>query len=260
MNKTIRLPLPLLVLSASGLLLLLGLPLLVLILRVLNPGFLPSLLSTTVTEALRLSLLTSAISLLLTVLLGTPLAYLLARYTFPGQRILDTLVDLPIVLPPTVAGLGLLLTFGRRGFIGAYLNEVGITLAFTTVAVVMAQLFVASPLYIRAAKAGFSTVGQSYEGAALTLGASRWRTFRRVTLPLAAPHLTEGIILTWARAIGEFGATLVFAGSFRGLTQTMPLAIYAALESDLNAALVLSAILSLVAFSLLAAFRQFVKL
>ena len=260
MNKTIRLPLPLLLVGGSILLLLLVLPVLVLLVRAFSPGFASALLSPTVTEALRLTLLTTSISLALILLTGTPLAYLLARYRFRGRRLLDTLVDLPVVLPPTVAGVALLLTFGRRGVVGAFLADLGLTLAFTTTAVVMAQVFVAAPLYIRAAKAGFAAVPASYEGAALTLGASRWRTFRGVTLPLALPFLLEGAVLAWARAVGEFGATLVFAGSLRGVTQTMPLAIYAALESDLNAALVSSAILTLVAFSLLTAFRQFVKL
>lgn len=235
-------------------------PVLVLVVRALSPAFVTALLSPTVLEALRLTLLTTSLTLVLTLLTGTPIAYLLARYDFRGRQVIDTLVDLPIILPPTVAGVALLLTFGRRGFIGAYLSDLGLALAFTTSAVVLAQLFVASPLYIRAAKAGFAAVPPTVEAAALTLGASRWRTFLRVTLPLALPHLIEGAVLAWARAVGEFGATLVFAGSLKGVTQTMPLAIYTALESDLNAALALSAILTLVAFSLLTAFRQFVKL
>jgi molybdate transport system permease protein len=180
----------------------------------------------------------------------------LARYQFMGKRLLETLLDLPIVLPPTVAGVALLLTFGRRGFIGSYLNDLGITIAFTTTAVVLAQLFVASPLYIRSMRAAFANISERLEGAALTLGASRTQTFWRVTLPLTLPYFLEGVVLSWARALGEFGATIVFAGSLQGRTQTMPLAIYAALEQDLNTALVISAILTVVAFGLLFAFRQ----
>ena len=238
--------------------LLIVLPTLVIVLRSLGSESL-GVLNSTAVEALRLSLLTTSISLGLTLLFGTPIAYLLARYRFWGHRVLDTLIDLPILLPPTVAGVGLLLTFGRRGFVGQYLNDVGITLAFTTTAVVMAQLFVASPLYIRAMKAGFQSVPEHLEGAALSLGASRWRTFFRVTLPLTLPYLLEGAVLMWARALGEFGATIVFAGSLIGRSQTMPLAIYATLEQDLDAALKLSAILTVLAFALLLSFRALTR-
>jgi len=203
--------------------------------------------------------MTTALSLLIILVTGTPAAYLLARYRFPGHRLLDSLLDLPLVLPPTVAGVVLLLTFGRRGVIGAPLSEAGINIAFTTTAVVLAQVFVAAPLFIRAMKAGFSSVPERVEAAALTLGADRWRTFWRVTLPLTLPSVIEGSVLAWARALGEFGATIVFAGSFIGRTQTMPLAIYAALESDLNTAIAISAILTLTAFTLLFVFRYFVN-
>jgi molybdate transport system permease protein len=239
--------------------LLLGLPSLVVIARAIAPSFTKTLLNQTVVEALRLSLLTTSLSLALTLLLGTPLAYLLARYQFWGKRLLETLLDLPIVLPPTVAGVALLLTFGRRGFIGSYLNDVGFSIAFTTTAVVLAQLFVASPLYIRSMRAAFANISERIEGAALTLGASRTQTFWRVTLPLTLPYFLEGVVLSWARALGEFGATIVFAGSLQGRTQTMPLAIYAALEQDLDTALVISAILTVVAFGLLFTFRQIVR-
>lgn len=259
MAKAVRLPLRLLLPASLGMALLLGLPSLVLLARALNPALIDSLVNPTVTEALRLSLITTGLSLLLIMVLGTPVAYLLVRYRFPGHRLLDTLLDLPLVLPPTVAGVALLLTFGRRGFVGSYLSDAGVNLAFTTIAVVLAQMFVAAPLFIRAMKAGFSSVPERTEAAALTLGAGRWRTFWRITLPLTVPAFIEGSVLAWARALGEFGATIVFAGSLAGRTQTMPLAIYAALESDLDAAITLAAILTLSAFALLLIFRYFVR-
>jgi molybdate transport system permease protein len=259
MKSTIRLPLSLVLPASIVFILLLGLPSFIVIARAISPSFVNALISPTVTEALRLSLLTTLISLALTLLFGTPLAYFLARYQFAGKRLLETLLDLPIVLPPTVAGVALLLTFGRRGFIGSYLSDLGITIAFTTTAVVLAQVFVASPLYIRSMRAAFANTSERLEAAALTLGASRMQTFWRVTLPLTLPYFLEGLILSWARALGEFGATIVFAGSLQGRTQTMPLAIYAALEQDLDTALVISAILTVVAFGLLFVFRQIVK-
>ena len=255
MNAAIRLRRRLLLPASLVFSLLLGLPSLIVVGRALQPEFIDALVSPVATEALRLSLLTTSLSLVLMLIFATPTAYWLARYRFPGHRLLDTLIDLPLVLPPTVAGVALLLTFGRRGVVGSLLSDIGINLAFTTTAVVMAQLFVATPLYIRALKVGFASVPETTEAAALTLGAGRWRTFWRVTLPLSFPFLIEGVVLAWARALGEFGATIVFAGSFQGSTQTMPLAIYAALESDLNVALALSAILTVTAFGLLLLFR-----
>jgi molybdate transport system permease protein len=259
MKTSSRLPVSILLPASIVMTLLLGLPSLIVLVRAVSPTFVNTLINPTVTEALRLSLLTTSLSLALTLLLGTPLAYLLARYTFFGKRLLETLLDLPIVLPPTVAGVALLLTFGRRGFIGSYLNELGITIAFTTIAVVIAQVFVASPLYIRSMRSAFANISERLEGAALTLGASKTQTFWRVTLPLTLPYFLEGVVLSWARALGEFGATIVFAGSLQGRTQTMPLAIYSALEQDLDTALVISAILTVVAFGLLFVFRQLVR-
>jgi molybdate transport system permease protein len=259
MKQRSRLPLQSLLPASLVLIVLLGLPSLVILAKAVSPAFVQRLVSSTVTEALRLSLLTTSLSLALILLFGTPLAYLLARYTFFGKRLLETLLDLPIVLPPTVAGVALLLTFGRRGFIGSYLNELGITIAFTTIAVVIAQVFVASPLYIRSMRSAFANISERLEGAALTLGASKTQTFWRVTLPLTLPYFLEGVVLSWARALGEFGATIVFAGSLQGRTQTMPLAIYSALEQDLDTALVISAILTVVAFTLLLVFRQIVR-
>jgi molybdate transport system permease protein len=182
-------------------------------------------------DALKLSAITSTVALLVAILAGTPLAYLLARRQFPGKFAIDLLLDLPIVLPPTVAGVALLVAFGRRGLIGEHLDDSGINIAFTTTAVVMAQVFVSAPFYIRTAKAGFESVEPVYEGVASTLGASPLRSFWRVTLPLAWPSLVAGAILCWARALSELGATLIFAGNLRGETQTMPLAIISAFES-----------------------------
>jgi molybdate transport system permease protein len=212
-----------------------------------------------VLEALRLSLTTSALVLALALLLGSPLALLLARKRFRGIGVLDSLVDLPIVLPPAVAGLALLLTFGRRGLLGTPLDALGIQLPFTTAAVVLASLFVAAPFYVRAARSGFISVPREFEEAARVEGASEWQVFRYVTAPVAAPALFGGAVLCWARALGEFGATIMFAGQFLGRTQTMPLAIYAALESDLDAALALSVVLLAISFALLLLFRRWLS-
>ena len=188
-------------------------------------------------SALSLSLLTSSITLLLTILLGTPLAFVLARWRFPGRRIISTFIALPIVLPPAVAGLALLLTFGRRGLLGPFLLEFGISIPFTVLAVIIAQTFVAAPFYIRAAQIGFASVPRDYEDAARVDGASEWAVFWRVTLPISQRALGAGLILSWARAIGEFGATILFAGSLQGRTQTMPLLVYSIFERDINAAI-----------------------
>lgn len=198
----------------------------------------------TLRQALLLSLGTSLISLAIIVLLGIPLAYLLARRHFPGARIVDTLVDLPIVLPPAVAGLALLMAFGRRGIAGQWLDEIGLAIPFTTAAVVFAQVFVAVPFFIRSAKSGFARIDRDLEEAAADLGATPWRVFWRVTLPLARPALTAGAVLAWARALGEFGATIMFAGNLPGVTQTMPLAIYGRYGAgDLGSALLLALVL-----------------
>jgi molybdate transport system permease protein len=191
----------------------------------------------------------------LTLLLGTPLAYLLARRTFRGHTVLESLIELPMVLPPAVAGIGLLMAFGRRGLLGEPLGALGISLGFTTAAVVLAEFFVAAPFYVRAARGAFGATDRELEIVAHTLGVSDWATFWRVTVPVAFPALLGGAVMCWARALGEFGATIMFAGSFQGRTQTMPLAIYAALETDLDAALVLSALLVLVSFGILLVLR-----
>ncbi len=198
----------------------------------------------TLRQALVLSLATATAALAVIVALGTPLAYLLARRPFRGARLVETLVDLPIVLPPAVAGIALLMAFGRRGVIGQWLDQVGITIGFTSVAVVFAQVFVAAPFFVRAARGGFAHVAPDLERAAAGLGATPGTVFRRVTLPLARPGLAAGAVLAWARALGEFGATIMFAGNLPGTTQTMPLAIYGRFGAgDLGSALLLSLVL-----------------
>ena len=242
-------------LASGALLLFLAVPLIVLLLRALEADLLQQLSQPTVTQALRLSLWTSSLSMLITIGCGTPLAYVLARKKVPARTVVETLLDLPIILPPAVAGLALLLTFGRRGLFGPVLNILGISLPFTTAAVILAETFVAAPFYIRSAQSGFAGIALHLEESASDLGANDWRVFRRVTLPLAGTALLSGAILSWARALGEFGATILFAGSFIGRTQTMPLAIYQALESDLSAAIAIAAILILISFSFLVALR-----
>lgn len=246
-------------LSGSVMLVFLLVPILALLFRSFTGGALGTFLNTpTVVEALKLSLITTAITLILAVVFGTPLAYLLARYRFPGYGLIDTFLDLPIVLPPAVAGIALLLTLGRRGWVGQWLDQqFGITIGFTTLAVVLAQLFVAAPFYIKAAKAGFESVDQNLETVAASLGSRSLWTFWRITVPLSLPALLGGIVMAWARALGEFGATIMFAGSFQGRTQTMPLAIYASFDSagGLDEAVALSVILIVVSFGVLLIFK-----
>jgi molybdate transport system permease protein len=235
-------------LFALPLLLFLLLPLVALILRV-DPVALPAnLVNPQVQQAVSLSLLTTGVSTWLALLFGTPLAYLLARRHFRGRTTIDTLLDLPMVLPPSVAGIALLLTFGRRGLVGAYLADLGITIAFTPLAVILAQLFVGAPFYVKAATAGFGGIDQELEQAAALDGANRWAILRYITIPLAWPTLFGGAVMTWARALGEFGATIIFAGNFPGRTQTMPLAIYIGFELDLAVALTLAVILLTISF------------
>jgi molybdate transport system permease protein len=186
----------------------------------------------TALRGVALSLITATIATALAVALGTPAAYLLVHSNFPGRRAVEALLDLPILLPPTVAGVALLTAFGRRGIVGQPLDETfGLTIGFTTTAVVVAQLFVAGPFYVRSARAGFASVDENLESIAYTLGASRLRTMFRVVIPLAWPSLVGGVMLCWARAMGELGATLLFAGNVEGETQTAPLAILTALET-----------------------------
>ena len=204
-----------------------------------------------VRQAIALSLRTSTWATLASVLLGTPVAYLLARRNFPGRLLIDNLIDLPIVLPPAVAGLSLLLVFGRRGWVGGWLDELGLRVTFTELAVVMAQTFIAVSLFIRAASIGFAAVEPELEDAAAIDGANHRQVFWHITVPLARRALLTGVALAWARALGEFGATIIFAGNFPGRTQTMPLAIYLGFELDLDVAITLSVILVACSFVVL---------
>ena len=219
------------------------------------PSLLSSLVNPLVADALQISLWTTTVSIVVTVVVGTPMGYLLARHRFPGRDVLRTVVDLPIVLPPAVAGLSLLLAFGRRGIAGGLLSSLGISLPFTSVAVVVAQVFVAAPFYIRGASVGFAGVDKRLEQMAATLGMPNWLIFWRVTVPLAGRNLVSGAMMSWTRALGEFGATIMFAGNFQGRTQTMPLAIYIGLQEDLAGATTLAAILLIVSFTLLVLVR-----
>jgi molybdate transport system permease protein len=208
-------------------------------------------------QALVLSLQTATIATVLCLALGVPLAWCLARVEFPGRRIVRALVTVPLVLPPVVGGVALLLVLGRRGLIGNWLDRTfGVTLPFTTAGVVVAEAFVAMPFLVIAVEGALRGADARYEEAAATLGASRWTTFTHVTLPLVAPGVAAGAVLCWARALGEFGATITFAGNFPGRTQTMPLAVYLALETDLDAAIVLSIILLAVSVGILAMLRE----
>ena len=207
--------------------------------------------------ALRLSLITASLATVVCLLLGVPLAWVLARGAFPGRRLVRALVTVPLVLPPVVGGVALLLVFGRRGLVGEWLDATfGFSLPFTTAGVVVAEAFVAMPFLVISVEGALRGADSRYEEAAATLGASRWTAFRRVTLPLIAPGVAAGAVLCWARALGEFGATITFAGNFPGRTQTMPLAVYLALEQDLDAAIVLSLVLLVVSVVILAALRD----
>ena len=210
-------------------------------------------------DALELSLWTSTLTTVITVVVGTPVAYVLARSRFHGKSLVDAIIDLPIVLPPTVAGVALLTAFGRRGLLGEPIdNATGFTFGFSRTAVVMAQLLVSAPFYVRAAKGGFEAVDSQLERVAYTLGASRTRTFFRITVPQAWPAMLAGVVLCWSRSMGELGATLIFAGNLQGKTQTMPLAIIQAFEGSslgLSGAIALSLVLLAVALVVLVAFR-----
>lgn len=235
---------------------LLGVPLMGLLFQVPLAELLARLRSPMVMEALKLSLVTSAVSAAAVVVLGLPVAFVLATQQFAGKRILDVFLNVPMVLPPTVAGLGLLLAFGRSAPLGRALALAGINIPFTTLAVVLAQSFVAAPFFINTARAGFEAVEPRYLQAAATLRASPAFTFFRVLLPLSLPSLLAGAAMSWARALGEFGATITFAGNMPGVTQTMPLAVYIAMQTDLQSAVTLSVILMIVSFGLLFALRS----
>ncbi|HET7616382.1 MAG TPA: ABC transporter permease [Bacillales bacterium] len=227
------------------------LPMLAVFLHLPLTGLWAELTSPLALQALQLSVATTFASLGLIILLGTPLAYFLCRGTFPGKGILEVLLQMPIVIPPAVAGVGLLLVFGRLGWVGNVFADLGVPIAFTSAAVVMAQSFVAAPFYIQAARAAFQSIDADLVSVSRTLGVSKTKTFFRVVVPLSLPGLITGAALSWGRALGEFGATIMFAGNLRGVTQTLPLAIYSGMQSDLGAAVAMSALLITVAFFLL---------
>jgi molybdate transport system permease protein len=242
--------------AASTLLVgLLGLPVVALVLRVPPSELVERWREHALLEALRLSLVTSITATIAVIVLGLPVAYLLATRTFPGKRVLEALLELPMVLPPTVAGVGLLLAFGRQGLAGGALGALGLSIPFTTLAVVIAQAFVAAPFFIAASRAGLGEVDRRYLDAAATLRSSPARTLFQVMLPLALPSLLAGAAMTWARALGEFGATITFAGNMPGVTQTMPLAVYLALQTDLDAAVAMSVLLLALSLAVLVGIR-----
>ena len=209
-----------------------------------------------VLDALWLSLWTATVAMLASLVLGLPLAWLLARVEFPGRSLVRTLVTVPLVLPPVVAGVALLTAFGRTGVIGAPLRELGVTIPFTSTAVVIAHTFVALPFFVISVEGALRATSQDYDEVAAVLGARRGAIFRRVTVPLAAPGIAAGLVLGWARSLGEFGATITFAGNFPGVTQTMPLAVYTLLQEDLEAAVALSLVMLLVSVVVLALLRE----
>ena len=217
-----------------------ALPILSLVIWTVSNSAWQEMTSPAAVDALLLSARTTAISMFIILLVGTPAAYVLARYDFPGKRIVNTLVDLPAVLPPSAAGIALLLAFGRVGLIGEQLTAFGITISFTTAAVVLAELFVATHFYVRQATVGFAQIERGIEEAALVDGGGPITVFLKVTIPLAFPALVAGAVTAWARALGEFGGTIIFAGNVQGVTQTIPLAIFSELERDFDAAVALS--------------------
>ncbi|MDP9269843.1 MAG: ABC transporter permease [Chloroflexota bacterium] len=237
--------------------LLLSLPVVALLIRAIVGGSLADAVgSRVVLDALSLSLVTTGVSLILTLALGLPLAMVLARTTFRGSSLLETIVDLPMVLPPSVAGLGLLLLLGRRGVLGGPLAALGLEIPFTTVAVVIAQTFVSAPFFIRSARVGIAGVDRDLEDAARVDGASEPQVFRSITIALAAPALAAGLVMSWARSLGEFGATIMFAGNISGRTQTLPLVVYGEFQGgNIDSSIAAAAVLVLAAFGVLFAVR-----
>ncbi len=251
-----RVPLLLLVPGALAALLLV-LPLVALVIATPWGRLASQLTSTAVRQALWLTTLASVLTVVLCLVLGTPLAWLLARVSFPGRSLLRAAVLVPLVLPPVVAGVALVTALGRTGLVGRPLDQAfGITFPYTTTAVVIAHTFVSLPFFVLAVEGALRATDLEYDVVAATLGASRWTTFRTVSLPLAGPGLLAGLVLGWARALGEFGATITFAGNYPGTTRTMPSAIYVALQSDPEAALVISVILMFVSVAVLALLRE----
>jgi molybdate transport system permease protein len=245
--------------TAIPLILLILIPVLMLFTRTSIQELLANIGLKSVLQAISVSFRTTLVSVGLIFLLGTPLAYLMGRHQFRYKKALDALIDLPLVLPPSVAGLALLITLGRRGSIGGWLGNFGVEIAFTTVAVVIAQIFIAAPFYVRAASLGFAGIDLEIEQAAKLDGASRWQIFEFLIIPLSRFALLSGIMMSWARALGEFGATMIFAGNFPGRTQTMPTAIYLGFETNLESALTLSAVLVVISFFILLVIKVLVS-
>jgi molybdate transport system permease protein len=249
-------PAPLLVPAALGVAFLV-LPVVGLLVRTPWSDLGPRLGAPGVGDALRLSLLSATLATLLSLLMGVPLAWVLARSRIRGRSVLRALVTVPLVLPPVVGGVALFLVLGRQGLLGRWLFEqFDVTIPFTTSAVVIAETFVAMPFLVISVEGALRAADARFEDAAATLGAGRWTTFRRVTLPLVSPGIAAGAVLCWARALGEFGATITFAGNFPGTTQTMPLAVYLALQEDPESAIVLSMVLLAVSLATLLLLRD----
>jgi molybdate transport system permease protein len=240
---------------ALPLLLVLAVPVIMLLAKTTPAAFAAELANPQTRSAMMISLWTSGVALVVTIVLGAPLAYWLARTRTRLGALVETLVDLPTVLPPSVAGIALLLTLGRNGVIGGWLEAAGIRVAFTPLAVVLAQVFVAAPYFVRGARAGFASVGQEVREAAIVDGANGTALFWKVMVPLAWRSLAAGAAMSWSRAVGEFGATMLFAGNLPGLTQTMPLAVYLGFEQGLDRALALSVVLIAMAVAVLVAVR-----
>jgi molybdate transport system permease protein len=251
-NKIVIVILSLIVLTY---LLFIALPILAVFFRIDLSQLSTQLQNPQIIDAIKLSLLTSAIATIVALILAVPTAYFLVTRKFPGKAIIDTLIDLPIVLPPAVAGVALLLAFAPKGLLGPLLSSLGLTIPGSMIAVVLAQIFVASPFILRSAKAGFENINQDFINSAKILTGSRLRVFFTITLPLSARVIISGVMMTWARAMGEFGATLMFAGNLPGITQTMPLSIYVLMSSDPLAGVMLSTILIVISFSVLVAIK-----
>jgi len=245
-----------LLVPAAGALALIVVPVAALLVHAPWRTLLSQITSEEVRTALRLSIECSLLAVGVSLILGVPLAWMLARSDFPGRSLIRALVTLPLVLPPVVGGVALLLAFGAHGFAGEALSHIGVSLPFTTAGTVLAETFVAMPFLVIAVEAGLRQADERYEEAAATLGAGPWTRFWRITLPLIMPALVAGAALTWARALGEFGATITFAGNLPGTTQTMPLAVYVALESDTDGAIALSLVLLAVSLVVLIGLRD----
>lgn len=258
-SRRLRVERALLVAAGALLVAFLVVPLIALFARTSPTDFREGLQQPLVWPALRLSLLTTTLSLGVVLLLGTPLAWTLARATGRLARTIETAAQLPIVIPPAVAGVAMLLAFGRRGLLAGWLYPAGWSVTFTTAAVVIAEVFVSAPFFVQAATSAFRRVDPSALLVARSFGATPLRVFFRIAMPMAAPGLVAGAAMSWARSLGEFGATLMFAGNLQGQTQTLPLAIYTALESDLRAAQALSIVLVVVAFALLLFVRALLR-